>query len=306
VAGDADAPKSWLRLAFVCNADAAAELAEQLSACGALAVSLDDAEDQPLYEPASGTTPLWSQTRVSGLFRSDEDPARVLTVLEARTEPGTLRAPRVEVLADRDWVRAYRDAFEPTCFGGRLWVVPSWSQPIALADDQVRITLDPGIAFGTGHHPSTAMCLTWLAGERLHDSTVVDYGCGSGILSVAAAKLGARRVWAVDHDAQALAATRRNADANAVTDRVEVRAPEALPSLTADLLVSNILANTLIGLAETLCGLLGPAGRLALAGILHEQSSRVVARYAPWCSLRVSARDDGWVLLDGTRGNQGV
>jgi hypothetical protein len=199
VAGDADAPKSWLRLAFVCNADAAAELAEQLSACGALAVSLDDAEDQPLYEPASGTTPLWSQTRVSGLFRSDEDPARVLTVLEARTEPGTLRAPRVEVLADRDWVRAYRDAFEPTCFGGRLWVVPSWSQPIALADDQVRITLDPGIAFGTGHHPSTAMCLTWLAGERLHDSTVVDYGCGSGILSVAAAKLGARRVWAVDH-----------------------------------------------------------------------------------------------------------
>lgn len=306
MAGDADAAKTWLRLAFVCNADAAEALAEQLSACGALAVSLDDAEDQPLYEPATGTTPLWSQTRVSGLFRGDEDPARVLTVLEGLTEPGALRAPRVEVLEDRDWVRAYRDAFEPTCFGDRLWVVPSWSQPITLAEGQVRVTLDPGIAFGTGHHPSTAMCLTWLAGESLQGRAVVDYGCGSGILAVAAARLGARHVWAVDHDAQALAATRRNADANDVADRVEVCAPGALPSLTADLLVSNILANTLMGLAETLCGLLGPAARLALAGILQEQSSRVVARYAPWCSLRIGARDDGWVLLDGTLGDQGV
>jgi ribosomal protein L11 methyltransferase len=306
VAGDADAPKTWLRLCFVCNAGAAAELAEHLSACGALAVSLDDAEDQPLYEPASGTTPLWSHTRVSGLFPGDDDPAALLSKLERRSAPGTLRAPWVEVLEDRDWVRVYRDTFEPTCFGGRLWVVPSWSAPVALDHDQVSITLDPGIAFGTGHHPSTALCLSWLAGELLQQRTVVDYGCGSGILAIAAAVLGAKRVWAVDHDEQALAATRRNAEANAVTDRVEALVPAELPSLTADLLVSNILANTLMDLAEAFCGLLAPGGRLALAGVLQEQSPRVVARYAPWCSLSTHARDGDWVLLDGTRCGQGV
>lgn len=306
MASDAHAPKTWLRLRFVCSSDTAAALADHLSECGALAVSLDDAEDEPLYEPPPGTTPLWSNTRVSGLFRGDENPARLLGELERRSAPGALRAPQVERLEDRDWLCVHREGFEPTRFGTRLWVVPSWSEPVELTNDEVSISLDPGIAFGTGHHPSTAMCLTWLAGQRLLERTLVDYGCGSGILAVAAARLGARRVWAVDCDEQALAATRRNAAANDVADRIQVVAPGDLPSLTAELLVSNILANTLDGLAETLCRLLQPGARLALAGILCEQSPRLVARYAPWCALRVSARDGDWVLLDGTRGDHGV
>ena len=306
MAGDAHASKTWLRIRFTCNADSATELVEHLSGCGALAVSLDDAEDQPLYEHATGTTPLWPRTRVSGLFPGDENPARVLSELERRSPPGTLRAPVVEKIEDRDWVRAYQESVEPTCFGDRLWVVPSWAEPLALADGQASVTLDPGIAFGTGSHPSTAMCLTWLAGERMHHKTMVDYGCGSGILAVAAARLGVQRVWAVDHDRQARAAARQNAVANAVGDLVRVFAPAELPPLTADLLVSNILANTLSDLAETLSGLLAPGGRLALAGILHEQSSRVIECYAPWCVLRVGARHDDWVLLEGVRRDLGV
>jgi ribosomal protein L11 methyltransferase len=301
-----DAPKTWLRLRFTCNADTAAQLAEHLSECGALAVSLDDAENQPLYEPASGTTPLWAHTRVSGLFPGGEDLQSLLSELERRTGPGTLRAPVVETLEDRDWARVYRDAFEPACYGGRLWVVPSWVEAVTLAAGQVSLTLDPGLAFGTGSHPSTAMCLAWLAAEEVDDKVVIDYGCGSGILAVAAAKLGARRVWAVDHDSQALEATRHNAAVNDVTPRVEARAPRDLPPLTADLLVSNILANTLSSLAETLSGLLEPGGRLALAGILTEQSPRVVKRFAPWCALRVGAYRGDWVLLDGTRSDHGA
>jgi ribosomal protein L11 methyltransferase len=306
VASDTDAPKTWLRLCFSCNAGTAAELAEQLSTCGALAVSLDDADNQPVYEPASGTTPLWPRTRVSGLFPGGENVGRVLTELERRVGPAALRAPVVEKLEDRDWTRSYREAFEPTCFGGRLWVVPSWAGPVTLARGQVSLTLDPGLAFGTGTHPTTAMCLDWLAAEDVDDKTLIDYGCGSGILTVAAAKLGARRVWAVDHDSQALEATRRNAAANNVADRVEVRAPAERPPLTADLLVSNILANTLSGMAEALCAMLEPEGRLALTGILTEQSPRVVECFAPWCVLEVSARRAEWVLLDGTRGNHGA
>jgi len=168
------------------------------------------------------------------------------------------------------------------------------------------MVLDPGIAFGTGSHPTTAMCLAWLAGEDIHHRQVVDYGCGSGILSVAAAKLGARPVWSVDNDPQALEATGRNAGANGVGEHVQAYLPGDLPSLTADLLVSNILANTLSDLAGTLSTLLVPGGRLALAGILEEQSSAVIASFAPWCALRTLEQRDGWVLLAGTRSDQGA
>ena len=301
MAGDKDAPNTWLQLHFACDADTAAHLAEHLSDCGALAVSLDDAENQALYEPASGTTPLWPHTRVSGMFPGGEDPEPLLSELERRLAPAALPAPVVETLEDREWLRLYQDAFEPVCFGGRLWVVPSWAEPVALANGQVSVTLDPGLAFGTGSHPSTAMCLAWLAAQKINDKQAVDYGCGSGILAMAAAKLGARHVWAVDNDPQALQATRRNASANAIGNLVAVHTPEDLPPLTADLLVSNILANTLSGLAQTLSTLLVPGGRLALAGILEAQSPAVIASFAPWCALHTLEERDGWVLLAGTR-----
>ena len=306
MASDSQAAITWLQLRFVCAAATATQLAEHLSDCGALAVSLDAAEDRPLYEPQPGATPLWSITRVSGLFPGADDSVRLLAELERRLAPERMPEAVVEILEDREWARLYQDAFEPTCFGGRLWVVPSWVDAAALEAGQVSLTLDPGLAFGTGSHPTTAMCLAWLAGENVDDGEAVDYGCGSGILAVAAAKLGARRVWAVDSDPQALEATRRNAAANAVGSRVEVCAPQNLPPLTADLLVSNILANTLSGMAETLSVLLAPGGRLALAGILEEQAPAVVASFAPWCALRPVALRDDWVLLAGDRGDNGA
>ncbi len=306
MANDPDAPMTWLQLRFTCAAATATLLAELLSDCGALAVSLDDAEDQPLYEPESGTTPLWSNTRVSGLFPCGENTGPLIAQLERRLAPARLPPAVVQTLEDRDWVRLYRNGFEPTCFGRRLWVVPSWAGAPPLEAGQVSLILDPGLAFGTGHHPTTAMCLAWLAGEDIGDRGVVDYGCGSGILAVAAAKLGARRVWAVDNDPHALGVTRRNAAANEVASRVEVRVPRDLPPLTTDLLVSNILANTLSSLAETLSVLLEPGGRLALAGILKEQFPEVVASFAPWCALHPVAQRDDWVLLAGTRSDHGA
>ncbi len=292
---------TWLQLRFTCDAATATQLAELLAERGALAVSLGDAEDQPVYEPQAGSTPLWPNTRVSGLFPGAENPRQLLAELQRRLAPARLPAVAVQALEDQDWVRLHQDGFAPACFGERLWVVPSWAQAPCLAAGQASLTLDPGLAFGTGSHPTTAMCLDWLAGRDMGGIEAVDYGCGSGILAVAAARLGARRVWAVDNDPQALAATRATATANEVGDRVKVREPETLPSLTVDLLVSNILANTLSDLAQTLSLLLAPGGCLALSGILTEQSPAVAASFAPWCALQpVAARDD-WVLLAGTR-----
>jgi ribosomal protein L11 methyltransferase len=301
VASHERAPTTWLQLRFTCDAATAADLAERLSDCGALAVTLEDAEDEALYEPAPGATPLWSNTRVTGLFPGQADARRLLAELERRIAPRRLPEALVEVLENQEWVRQYQDAFTPTCFGERLWIVPSWAEAPPLASAQVSMMLDPGLAFGTGDHPTTRMCLDWLTGEDLQGRLVVDYGCGSGILSVAAAKLGARRVFAVDNDEQALDATRRNASANAVATRVEVHHARQVPALSAGLVVSNILANTLSSLAKTLSALLEPGGRLALAGILKHQADAVLARFEPWCTLRLRSERDGWVLLEGTR-----
>lgn len=306
MSSDQDAPDTWLQLRFVCDADTATELAQCLSDCGALSVSLDDAADEPLYEPPPGSTPLWSNTRVSGLFPHQRDSAPLLAELARRLAPGRLPPASQHVLEDREWVQSFQDACEPVCFGARLWVVPSWAQSPPMTASQVRMTLDPGLAFGSGSHPTTAMCMEWLAAEQVAGREVVDYGCGSGILAVAAATLGACRVWAVDNDPQALEATRRNAAANGVDDRIQVCDPQSLPSLTADLMVSNILANTLSSLAGKFSALLRPGGRLALAGILRAQARQVLTSFMPWCGLQHAAERDGWVLLAGARRHPGT
>lgn len=306
MASERHAPGTWLQLRFTCDAATAEALAGQLDACGALSVSLDDAEDQPIYEPPPGATPLWPSTRVSGLFAGDRDADELLAELGRRLAPRALPAPRVERLPDREWTRLHREAFAPACFGGRLWIVPSWAAPPPLDPGQVTMRMDPGLAFGTGSHATTAMCLDWLAGESLADRDVLDYGCGSGVLAIAAAKLGARRVWAVDIDPQALTATRDNAAENQVGSCVQVCDAGDLPPLTVHLLVSNILANTLSALAQTLCAAVRPGGRMALAGLLRGQSSDVIARFAPWCALRPVAEREDWVLLAGARGKAGA
>jgi len=289
----------WLELTFACDSDDADTLGDGLAALGALAVTLSDAADRPLYEPAPGETPLWARTRVKGLFPAGVAVEALVARLRADLAPLALSDPRVEPLEDKDWVRESLADLEPVCFGDRLWVVPTGHD--CPRPGAPSVTMDPGIAFGTGSHPSTALCLDWLAARLRGDETVIDYGCGSGILALAAARLGARRVWAVDHDAQAIAATRRHASRNALEHVVTAVAPEAVPAVRADLLVANILANTLVELRERIVPLLRPGAHLALSGILEHQSDEVVRAYSPACHLTVTACRESWVLLAGVR-----
>jgi ribosomal protein L11 methyltransferase len=201
-------------------------------------------------------------------------------------------------VADQDWTRAWMDRFQPMRFGRRLWIYP-WNIEPPDDGDAVVVRLDPGLAFGTGTHPTTALCLAWLDGAGLAGKTVVDYGCGSGVLALAALKLGAARVLAVDNDDQALAATRANAERNAVADRVDLYTPQSLPGVAADVLVANILAGPLHDLAPQFAQLVRPGGALALSGILREQAGDLLTRYGEWFDdLVVSAQDD-WVRISG-------
>ena len=191
------------------------------------------------------------------------------------------------------------DEFQPRRFGKRLWVCPSWTDP--PRGDAVSVRLDPGLGFGTGSHPTTALCLEWLDGLSLAGRQLIDYGCGSGILAIAALKLGASRVWAVDTDPQALQATRRNAAENGVENRLVVAAPENFRGATAEILVANILANPLVDLASTFAGYLTPGARIGVSGLLAEQASLVSAGYRPWFALGQPVYRDDWCLLTGRR-----
>ncbi len=289
----------WLQLLLETDPDGAERLSELLENQGAASVTLQDAGDEPLYEPPPDTTPLWGATRVVALFSDDIDIDRLLRELEAAFAPQPLPPRRIEPLAEQDWSRAWMDRFRPTRFGRRLWIVPSWHEP--PEPEAVNVLLDPGIAFGTGTHPTTRLCLEWLDGHVTPGMRVIDYGCGSGILAVAAARLGAAQVWAVDTDPQAVAATRDNATRNGVGDRIEATLPEAVFNGCADLLVANILANPLIALAPKLSGLVCPGGVVALSGILPEQADAVANAYAPAFDLAAPVVQDGWVRVSGIR-----
>ncbi len=216
----------WLQLKLASTPDAAQRLSDILSDAGALAVTLQDAADQPLYEPPPGATPLWSQTWVTGLFDADADLQAVLACL--RSALGGHDLPHViSPLEDKDWEREWMDNYHPMRFGTRLWICPSWHQPPDV--NAITVMLDPGLAFGTGTHPTTALCLEWLDAHDVVGKHIIDYGCGSGILAVAAAKLGAQQVWAVDYDPQALHATTLNAEKNAVSTLIHTVLPDDLP-----------------------------------------------------------------------------
>ena len=293
----------WLQL--VLNVDQAqASLTEAaLEAAGALAVTLGDAGDDPQLEPPPGTMPLWQGVRVTALFDDDAASAARVQGLAAALAPQCLTPPQVESLADRAWERVWLDEFRPTRFGRRLWVCPQ-GQP-APDPEAIVVDLDPGLAFGTGHHPTTALCLEWLDGAELAGQNVLDYGCGSGILAIAALKLGAAWAIAVDHDPQAHQATGDNAAANGVADRLSVCLPAELPALASrlpvDLVVANILAGPLVELAPVLLGSLRPGGRLALSGVLTEQVPGVSAAYGGAVALDpVRVRED-WALIAGIK-----
>ncbi len=290
----------WLQLSL----DAADLDPEALSAffesAGALAVTFEDAADQPLFEPDPGDTPLWSSTRVVALFEAGLDRGALHRRLAETFGADAAARLRAGSLEDRDWERAWLDDFHPMRFGERLWICPAGQRPEGQPD-AVLIDLDPGLAFGTGTHPTTALCLRWLDAHPPRGSDVIDYGCGSGILAIAALKLGAARVRATDIDEQALWATEGNARRNAVAGRLVTCLPEQLDAAPADLLLANILANPLIELAPRLAERVRPGGWLVLSGILAGQAQAVAAAYRPWFEAGTPLVQEGWACLPGLR-----
>lgn len=287
-------------LEFETAAEHAGTVEERLFQLGAVSVELRDAADEPLFEPPPGAHPLWSAVQVRALFRDDLR-ARIAAAALDITRPGTA-AVRVVPVEDRDWVRAGLAGLTRIHCGGNLWIVPSWE---ALPDvpGGIFVHLDPGLAFGTGSHPTTAMCLAALAETPPRGQQMLDYGCGSGILAIAAVKLGAAHALGVDIDPQALQATRTNAERNGIgCDRLGTAAPDAPPPLAAfDLVLANILAAPLVSLAPTLARSARAGARLLLAGVLDWQAEAVVAAYQDDFDIGIGAEREGWVLLDGRR-----
>lgn len=295
-----DAAKSWLQLQVQVPRERATEVEEALQGLGALSVTYTDSADDPVLEPGVGETPLWPHVSMTGLFENDtQDRDGLLIALKAQTSGIPGLESRILELPDQDWTRAWMDDFRPMRFGERLWVIPG-NQPVP-ADAGAVVHLDPGLAFGSGTHPTTRMCLEWLDGQSPVGSTVLDYGCGSGILGIAAAVLGADRVTGIDNDPQALISSRNNAANNAVSDRFEVFEPGAVPPGTYDFVVANILAGALIELASLLSGLCKPGGRIALSGVMQHQAAEVMAAYEQqFDELRTIALEE-WVLIEGRK-----
>jgi len=291
---------AWIEIS-ISVARAASALAElTLEQLGALSITLEDDEDHPVLEPGPGETPLWPSVHVRGLFEEGTDRDRVLTALLNVSITKRPEQVRWREVGDQDWERAWMDRFVPMKFGKRFWIVPSGMQ-IPVDPQNIEIRLDPGLAFGTGTHPTTALCLEWLDGHDVESKTVVDYGCGSGILGIAAALKGARQVICVDNDPQALEATADNAERNAVSGIIQCHSPQSFNQPEADIVMANILANPLIELAPVLLGSLRPEGFLALSGILQEQAGEVRSAYqAGLAGITLENRDD-WVLLQGQR-----
>jgi ribosomal protein L11 methyltransferase len=269
---------------------------------GALAVTLEDNANEPLLEPGPGETPLWQNVVLTALFTSDADLSSIRAVL-----PRTLLAENskseLSRLEDREWTRVWMDDFAPIQMGPRLWVCPSWAEPPDEA--LVNVMLDPGLAFGTGTHATTAMCLGALDAAMSGGESVVDFGCGSGILAIAALKLGASKALGVDNDPQALAASRDNAARNKISaDQFDAVMPEdgrlSAWSNVANVVVANILAGPLLSLAQELIQLMAPGGRLLLTGVLEEQAAELIEHYVH-VGLEVTDRRDGWVLLSGVK-----
>jgi len=288
----------WLQLKCSTQPQYVDELSEWLSNHGALSVTYEDAADQPLYEPPPGQTPLWQHTVVTGLFEANTD-IDVLSQTLQQHATSNIDHLRIEILEDKDWVREWMSRYQPMQFGQSLWIVPSHHTP--PDPDAVNILLDPGLAFGTGTHPTTAMCLRWLAAHPPREQLVVDYGCGSGILAIAAAKLGAGEVIAVDNDPQALLATISNAKHNQVADKIKCRGIQPPLTVQCDTLLANILAGPLISLASQFAEFVRPGGNIVLSGILAEQADTVRHTYETWFDFQHTQQQDEWVLLNATR-----
>jgi ribosomal protein L11 methyltransferase len=329
---------SWLELKLQIPRVDAADLETVLDELGAVSITMIDAEDKPLFEPGPGETPLWDNLIITGLFTDDTNEAELRAALVAAWAPRSLPEMKTSRLEDQNWVRAWLDDFKPMCFGRKLWVCPSWwmagkdgntdadwtpssedaenwearNQELLARMQQsgnAIMLLDPGLAFGTGTHPTTALCLQWLDGQSLNGQTLVDYGCGSGILGIAALLLGAKLVYGVDNDPQALTATADNCAKNQLDPALfPVFLPEAFGQAITngaikpvDGMMANILAGTLIELAEVLAVQVKKGGWILLSGILREQADAVANAYAPWFTDCIITAEQDWVRISAVR-----
>jgi len=289
---------AWLQLHYPCEQSQIELIEEVLLALGAYSVSLTDAADEPLFEPPPGATPLWQQMMVTALFAADTDQDALL--LQLADQIGDIpEGLYLEPLEDKPWERAWMDDFHPMQFGNRLWIVPSWAE--APNPNAVNLRLDPGLAFGTGTHETTSLCLTWLEGLDLTGKTLLDFGCGSGVLAIAALLLGAKEVYACDIDPQAIIATRENAKLNGVENRLHCMLPEALPQQQYQVIVANILAEPLVELAPQLLNYCQPNGVFGLSGILLDQAPLVRQAYEEDATLYPDTHLGEWVLVQGQR-----
>ena len=289
----------WIQLKINTQAEHAEQIGEMLSANGAQAVTFVDAKDTPMYEPKPGEVMLWPDTQVVGLFDAEHDMSRVVSRLEQAKVLGKNFSHKLDQLEDKDWEREWMDNFHPIQFGKRLWICPSWRE---IPDpDAVNVMLDPGLAFGTGTHPTTSLCLQWLDGLDMTDAEVVDFGCGSGILGIAALKLGANKVVGIDIDPQALLASQDNANRNDVGDKIELYLPKDQPSLQADVVLANILAGPLRELRQVITSYCKPGGKLVLSGILATQADEINQLYAQDFHMEANAIEGEWARVSGTK-----
>ncbi len=288
---------AWQQLSIITGKDTVAPVSGLLSELGALSVTYLDAAEQPVYEPQPGETKIWQRTRITGLFSMDHDLDIVKSLISQQLATIRTEDWQIEILADKIWEREWMQYYQPMKFGNRLWVCPTGQQ--RFEPDTVCLRLDPGLAFGTGTHPTTALCLDWLARHDLQDKTVIDYGCGSGILAIAALLLGAKQAYAVDIDAQALTATRDNAEKNQVSRRIDICLDKDFPAVKADIVIANILAKPLLELAPQLAGYIESGGWLILSGILREQAIELRQGYARHLTMSAPVFQDDWCLLEG-------
>ncbi|QBJ10212.1 50S ribosomal protein L11 methyltransferase [Rahnella aceris] len=290
----------WIQLKINTTGNDAETLSDALIESGAVSVTFQDTHDNPVFEPLPGETLLWGDTDAIGLYDAETDMDEVIVMLENEPLLGKGFVHRIEQLEDKDWEREWMDNFHPMRFGERLWICPSWRD--VPDPNAVNVMLDPGLAFGTGTHPTTAMCLQWLDSLDLTDKTVIDFGCGSGILAIAALKLGAKHVVGIDIDPQAIQASRDNAERNGVSERLSLYLPKDQPdNLSADVVVANILAGPLRELAPLISVLPVAGGHLGLSGVLASQAQSVADAYKDQFELDPVAEKEEWCRITGVK-----
>ncbi len=291
---------TWWQFSLNCQASELEQVEDLMLGLGALSISLSDAGDEPIYEPLPGDNPVWQESIVAATFDGSNDHEFLYQQLTSELPEHLASGIRLKTLQDQDWEQAYKRHFQPLQCTADLWIVPSWLDP--PDPDATNIRLDPGLAFGTGSHATTALCLAWLGAGDIANQRVIDFGCGSGILAIAAIKLGVQQVTAVDIDAQALTACKSNMQVNGISsEQIQVIFAEELEASAADLLIANILAGPLVNLVPRFAGLVRPGGQVLLSGILSTQLKEIQLAYQPFFKLDPPSYRDEWVCVSGNR-----